>query len=145
MKSLNRLDQYRTEAFKDIGNYHCGQFLIHSSAGNKMYLVVATDELGWEHVSVSLRTRINPEFIERCPLYEEMEEVKRLFFNDDEVMMQIYPKDKDYVNMYPYVLHLWRKSGTNAIFPNQVNSNGMTQEIQSGKYKYHITVYENEL
>jgi hypothetical protein len=37
-----------------------------------------------------------------------MEQVKRLFFRDDETAMQLHVPPSDYVNAHPYTLHLWR-------------------------------------
>lgn len=55
---------------------------------------------GWDHVSVS--------FTNRCPTWEEMCEVKDMFFSPDEVCFQLHPMQQDYVNMHPYCLHIWR-------------------------------------
>jgi hypothetical protein len=55
---------------------------------------------GWDHVSVS--------YPERCCDWEEMCEVKDMFFRDDECAVQYHPPKSDYVNLHPYVLHLWR-------------------------------------
>jgi hypothetical protein len=62
--------------------------------------VLAGDGAGWDHVSVSLP--------DRPPTWEEMVAMKRLFFKDDEVVMQLHPAEKDYVNCHPNCLHLWR-------------------------------------
>ena len=55
---------------------------------------------GWDHVSVSTR--------HRCPSWDEMEYVKRLFFEDDETVMQLHVPPSAHVNYHPYCLHLWR-------------------------------------
>lgn len=55
---------------------------------------------GWDHVSVSLPMR--------CPTWEEMEHVKRKFFKEDEVAMQLHVPAKDHINCHPFCLHLWR-------------------------------------
>jgi hypothetical protein len=52
------------------------------------------------HVSVSLPNR--------CPNWTEMEHVKRQFFRDDEVAMQLHVPPSDHINLYPNCLHLWR-------------------------------------
>lgn len=60
---------------------------------------------GWDHVSVS--------FPNRCPTWEEMCEIKQMFFRPDEVCVQYHPAESEYVNTHPYCLHIWRlqKSG----------------------------------
>lgn len=55
----------------------------------------------WEHVSVSLENR--------CPTWEEMREVKEMFWKDTETVFQFHPAKQYYVNAHPYVLHLWRR------------------------------------
>jgi hypothetical protein len=54
----------------------------------------------WDHVSVSTATR--------CPTWEEMEFIKRLFFERDETAMQLHVPARDHINNHPYCLHLWR-------------------------------------
>ena len=55
---------------------------------------------GWDHVSVSLRNR--------CPTWDEMCTVKDIFFEPDECCVEYHPRKEDYVNFYPYCLHIWR-------------------------------------
>lgn len=62
--------------------------------------VIASNGYGWDHVSVSLPNR--------CPNWQEMEHVKRLFFRDDETAMQLHVPPAEHVNIHPYCLHLWR-------------------------------------
>jgi hypothetical protein len=76
----------------------CGMFLL--TAPYATIRVIATDEGGWDHVSVSLD--------HRCPNWIEMNMVKELFFTDEETVVQFHPPKKDYVNIHPYCLHLWR-------------------------------------
>lgn len=55
---------------------------------------------GWDHVSVSLATR--------CPTWTEMDFVKRTFFKDEEVAMQLHVSGTSKVNHHEFCLHLWR-------------------------------------
>ena len=55
---------------------------------------------GWDHVSVS--------FSKRCPTWDEMCKVKDAFFRDDECCVEYHPAKKDYVNFWPYCLHIWK-------------------------------------
>jgi hypothetical protein len=61
---------------------------------------VASDQLGWDHVSVSTSTR--------CPTWEEMSFIKNLFWDDEDCVIQYHPPKSQYVNNHPYCLHLWR-------------------------------------
>ncbi|RRJ98264.1 hypothetical protein Ga0100231_005150 [Opitutaceae bacterium TAV4] len=37
--------------------------------------------------------------------------LKSLFWSPDDVVMQLHPAEKDYVNNHPFCLHLWRPVG----------------------------------
>lgn len=63
-------------------------------------LVIASNGGGWDHVSVSK--------LDRCPTWEEMQLVKKLFFKDTEDVFQLHPAERNYKNFHPYCLHLWR-------------------------------------
>lgn len=67
--------------------------------------VIASDGMGWEHVSVSLR--------KRTPLWEEMCAVKNLFWDTDDLVIQFHPDQDTYKNLHPHCLHLWRKYDSN--------------------------------
>jgi hypothetical protein len=62
--------------------------------------IVFSNGLDWEHVSVSV--------IDRCPTWEEMEEVTRRFWAPEDTVMQLHVPVADHKNCHPYFLHLWR-------------------------------------
>ena len=62
--------------------------------------VIASDGLGWDHVSVSREDRI--------PNWREMCLVKKMFWEAEDCVIQFHPPESQYVNNHPYVLHLWR-------------------------------------
>ena len=64
------------------------------------YRIVASWGMNWDHVSVSMP--------DRCPTWEEMCWVKKLFWNDNETVIQFHPSEEKYINNHPYVLHLWK-------------------------------------
>ena len=66
----------------------------------KSLVFVASFGGGWDHVSVSLANR--------CPTWDEMCEVKDIFFDEHETCVEYHPAKQDYVNVYPYCLHIWR-------------------------------------
>lgn len=106
MKDLRLLDQYRSYApevvamYGSTGDGTCGVFAIPSVVDGSPLLVIASAGGGWDHVSVS---RPN-----RCPNWPEMDHVKRLFFRDDEVAMQLHVAARDHISVHPNCLHLWR-------------------------------------
>lgn len=84
----------------DMGDKHNGAFVFKSPLNFGILRVVASSGEGWDHVSVSLTMR--------CPLWEEMEWIKRMFFKDSEIAYQLHVTPKDHINNHPYTLHLWR-------------------------------------
>ena len=63
--------------------------------------IVASDQMGWDHVSVSLA--------DRCPTWEEMCYVKDLFWDPAETVVQFHPKASAYIDCHPNCLHMWRR------------------------------------
>lgn len=62
----------------------------------------------WDHVSVS-------KVEGRTPLWREMCQIKDLFWNDEDCIVQFHPPKSQYVNFTANCLHLWKlKDG---IFP----------------------------
>lgn len=74
-------------------------------------LIIASDGMNgvdWEHVSVRACKNINGKWKDYLPTWEEMCFVKSLFWDDENVVMQLHPKKSEYVNNHPFVLHLWK-------------------------------------
>jgi hypothetical protein len=46
--------------------------------------------------------------LHRCPTWEELEHVKRLFFEPHECAMQLHVPPADHVNNHEFCLHIWR-------------------------------------
>lgn len=88
-----------------------GLFELRTNAGERLRVLASpgSDEIPWEHVSVSTPTR--------CPTWEEMAWVKSLFFDDEEAVVQFHPPRAHYVNYHPYCLHLWRPLGVELALP----------------------------
>lgn len=69
---------------------------------------IASDGMGWEHISVSLENR--------CPTWDEMCFIKKTFWDEEDCVVQFHPPKSLYVNRHPYVLHLWRQNRPSDIF-----------------------------
>lgn len=81
-----------------------GAFIVPFKSPHTMLLsVIASDGEGWEHVSVSLKSR--------CPTWAEMSYIKDLFWDDEDMVLQYHPPKSAYVNCHPNCLHLWRPIG----------------------------------
>ncbi len=63
----------------------------------------------WEHVSVST--------LVRCPTWDEMCLIKTLFWDPEDVVIQLHPRQSEYVNNHPRCLHLWRPIGVDLPTP----------------------------
>ena len=103
MRDLDLLKEYRV-----FGDSKSGKFIIPSENGRFKYQVIASVDGDWDHVSVSLITALGTDFLKRCPKWNEMCFIKDLFFEDEEEVIQFHPKKSEYVNIHPYVLHLWK-------------------------------------
>lgn len=85
-----------------------GFFFVRSDVDGHPLKIIASAWMGgeppadppWDHVSISRK--------DRCPTWEEMEQVKRLFFKPDEVAMQLHVPPTDHISVHPYCLHIWR-------------------------------------
>jgi len=73
---------------------------------------IASDQMAWEHVSVSLG--------DRCPTWDEMCRVKNIFWDEEDCVVQYHPPKSDYVNNHPYCLHLFRPIGIELPKPNSI-------------------------
>ena len=98
------VDQYRCP--DPLGRYHgpgntFGTFLIPSCYDRKdLFVIAVEDGDGWDHVSISRRDR-------RTPRWNEMCQIKDLFWNEDKTVVQFHPKKSEYVNLHESCLHLW--------------------------------------
>jgi hypothetical protein len=70
--------------------------------GYQLFCIVS-DGAGWEHVSVTVATKIKGRKVERW--------VKDQFWNTDEAVMQLHPPAHLHVSTHPYCLHLWAPVG----------------------------------
>lgn len=106
--ALRRIETLSPALNRYSGGDLAGAFVVpsDSAAGMPMLRMVSSGPIdyigseGWEHVSVSLENR--------CPTWDEMCQVKSMFWRDDECVIQFHPPEKDYVRTHPYVLHLWK-------------------------------------
>lgn len=92
-----------------------GCFLIPHHPTRVTLRVIAssgTDEIPWEHVSVSLPNR--------CPNWPEMCFVKDIFWEPEECVVQFHPPRSEYRNFHQFCLHLWKHTGI--AFPRPVPS-----------------------
>lgn len=106
MRYLSLLEMYRDRDMERRiygceGDNDNGVFVVTSDEAFPAKLrVVATSGGGWDHVSVSLQ--------DRCPTWNEMEQIAKLFFGDWETAMQLHVPPSQHINCHPFCLHWWR-------------------------------------
>ena len=90
-----------------------GAFIIPSKLAGRTLVIIASDGTDWaegklpgqpwEHVSVHIEQGSK----QRIPTWEEMCQVKDIFWDDEDTVIQFHPAKSEYVNMHSYTLHLW--------------------------------------
>lgn len=102
MKDLSYLSEHRIDLFGDglLGDEYNGAFKI--TIKGEDYKIIASNGCEWEHVSIS------PFKSHKIPSWSVMCILKAMFFEEEEVVMQLHPKKSEYVNNMKTCLHLWR-------------------------------------
>lgn len=106
-------EQYRVKSGhmasdESFGNNGC--FLVPFESYT--FTVIASDGMGWEHVSVSLPNR--------TPSWKQMCFIKDLFWGDDDAVVQYHQPKSEYVNNHDHCLHLWRPYNANLEMPDSL-------------------------
>lgn len=118
MKFPKELDQYRflNGAWGSNPGDDFGAFQVPGPCGERLMIIAspgdADENIPWEHVSVSTR--------HRCPYWKEMCFVKDLFWDEEEMVMQLHPPKSQWINNHNYCLHLWRPLDGKIPAPPQV-------------------------
>lgn len=86
------------------GDGNNGAFILPPLIGKRKFFVIASDGLGWEHVSV----RMEEGKRNKTPTWAEMCHIKDIFWDEIDTVIQYHPSKTDYVNTHPHTLHLWR-------------------------------------
>ncbi len=77
------------------------------------FRVIASDGMGWEHVSISMT-------VKRCPNWTEMCFIKDLFWDAEDCVVQFHPPKSEYVNLHDFCLHLWRPTSAELPRPTKI-------------------------
>ena len=70
----------------------------------------------WDHVSTAFQTRL--------PTWMELRTVKNIFLGTTRQAMQVLPPEKEYVNINPFVLHLWALADGTRLLPDFTQGSG---------------------
>ena len=85
-----------------VGKFRPLPLLVVASCGDD-WVEAGLPLPAWEHVSISTPVR--------CPTWEEMCFVKDVFWDSEDVVIQIHAPRSEWVNNHPYCLHLYKPIG----------------------------------
>lgn len=139
MKQFNEIleDRRILKVFKNVETDAVSKLKveIRSIKQSDKALVSLTKIAGWEHLSVSFKNKI--------PSWECMQEMKEIFFSDNEECFQLHPKADNYVNNNEYTLHIWRPVDGNIPIPPSIlvgfRPNHIEEDIEAAK-KLHENI-----
>lgn len=102
MKSINQLyDELSSRNdFEIIRKGFDGGMGRFTKGSQKEMTVIWSFAGGWEHVSIDGKKRM--------PTWEEMCQLKDMFFDDTECCVEYHPPKSEYVNNVNYCLHIWK-------------------------------------
>lgn len=111
MEISRAFEQYRVQdgPIPSNPNELYGLFMIPLEERHEMYhntnnqvklaVIIVSNSPRWEHCSISL--------LHRYPSWGDMMMVKENIWTPEDTVVQFHPKEDDYVNINPYMLHLW--------------------------------------
>ena len=87
------------------------RMFVHMS-GLKVMASVDIDSRGhsWAHVSMSRAASL--------PTWADLRKVRDEFLPRDRAVVQVFPPEGEYVNMHPFVLHLWSDLSDHGYLPD---------------------------
>jgi hypothetical protein len=105
----------RAEGDPTIGEtVRSGRYLIKMPGKNYYLQCIVSDGMGWDHVSVTVHKQ------NRTPTWDEMSLIRSLFFDPEETVIEYHPPESKYINIHPYVLHMWRPQGFDIPLPPMI-------------------------
>jgi hypothetical protein len=92
-----------------------GAFVLSKPGEARSICVIASNGMGWRHVSVSFGSKST-----KTPSWETMCWVKDLFFEPEDCVMQFHPPRSEYVNFHKGCLHLFKPIGVEMPTPPSI-------------------------
>lgn len=115
--STAHIERYRSSSktFPSDASYGMnGIFVIPDQHKRSRLIVIASNQLSWEHISAHVRNE------NRVPSYADMCYLKSLFWDENEWVIQYFPAKDDHINVHPFVLHLWKPLGVELPKPPKI-------------------------
>jgi len=97
------------------GNNGCFRISLYNKPNTYLF-VIASDGLGWEHVSIVYINNGKPQL----PSWTMMCKIKDMFWSEDDLVVQYHPPKSQYVNNHEHCLHLWKPVGVEIPLPPAV-------------------------
>ena len=94
-----------------------GAFILPALVADRHLIIIASDGMDWEHVSVHIALNSGKT---RIRTWEEMCQVKNLFWDSEDAVMQLHPPQSTWVNNHRTTLHLWRPLKVDIPLPPEV-------------------------
>ena len=95
-------EKFRIETgkFKSDETYGNNGAFILPLPNDSDLIVIASDKMGWEHVSLSHANRL--------PTWRELAEIKNFFWDEEDCVVQYLVPKSQHKNIHEFCLHLWR-------------------------------------
>lgn len=93
---MKDVEKYRMNTLIPYGTPY---MVKHPRTKAKLMCIKSNDD-GWNHVSVTID--------KRTPTWDEMAYIKHVFFENEDICIQIHPKKSQYVNLHENCLHIWQ-------------------------------------
>ncbi len=87
--------------------YLSGTVKLRGPDGSHLYYFVFTVEDGYEDGIIREHASVSRVTGDKLPTWEEMCDLKDIFWEDEEECIQIHPRKSDYVNLVGNCLHIW--------------------------------------
>lgn len=107
------LNKYKVRVGNDLSSLNIdaypGFYNLPGPCGKDLFVICGEAYKRWEHVSVSVKNR--------TPNWMEMDHVKKIFWDDEETVIQFHPRESAKINYHPFCLHLWKIEGMEFSLP----------------------------
>lgn len=104
---------YNKNLQSDASYGNNGYFSFYFRGTKHQVTVIASDGMGWEHVSVTVGAN-------KPPTWELMCVVKNMFWDDEDCVVQYHPPKSSYINNHPHCLHLWKPIDKEIPIPDSI-------------------------
>ena len=111
MRAIEDIMNCKKIAWKHVADDGAsGTYYTHKWTGS----IIFSTGAGWEHVSVAPFKR------SVTPSWDDMCEIKNIFWGEDEAVIEVHTSKDEYVNNKENCLHLWRCTYKEMVLPPSI-------------------------